>query len=422
MHLGVMTQGFKVTVSLHRRGDGLAIHRGADREPHIDARQVADAPGEDFLLHLPRETDPDPPSVAFDIQRRILGREPGHDRPQIRGSFRHQDLVRHGRHQLRAFHRCLGTEHIPRNEVCTRDHCCHPRRNATCGGIHEPVSLEHLHLIKPEVFQLRPGFQDTAGDLHMHPGIIALVYKSPQIRAIDPLRCQICQGIEQLRSLLMMQGAPKKHREKLPRCDAGTDVIPGNLPRLVPFLQQGIICQGNLFRIQRHRCSRELCLDVCEQVFLTAPGEIHFVHKHQRGNSRGLQQPPDGFRMRLHSVQARDNDHRKIRSREPALHFTGEIRMPRCVNDLHPGVPPGKSRLLGVNRDPPLPFLDVVIQHRCLFVHPPGPPDGSRCIEQAFNQRGFPRIHMCEDRQHNMFHGFTVPLIAKTGKCRGCRC
>lgn len=37
--------------------------------------------------------------------------------------------------------------------------------------------------------------------------------------------------------------------------------------------------------------------------------------------------------------------------------------MPRRIDHLHPGVLPDKPRFLGINRDPALPFLDIVIQH-----------------------------------------------------------
>ena len=67
----------------------------------------------------------------------------------------------------------------------------------------------------------------------------------------------------------------------------------------------------------------------------------------------------------------------------------------------------GKGSLLGVDRDAPLPFLDVGIQERVPMVHPAQSADGSALVEQGLGKGGLACVHVGKDAQHQLLHALS---------------
>ena len=81
--------------------------------------------------------------------------------------------------------------------------------------------------------------------------------------------------------------------------------------------------------------------------------------------------------------------------------------MPRSVQQLDRRLPGGKGSLLGVDRDAPLPFLDVGIQERVPMVHPAQSADGSALVEQGLGKGGLACVHVGKDAQHQLLHALS---------------
>ena len=67
-----------------------------------------------------------------------------------------------------------------------------------------------------------------------------------------------------------------------------------------------------------------------------------------------------------------------------------------------------KHRLLGEDRDPPLPLHGIRVQEGVGMVHAAKAAGGAGAVEQRFGQRGFARVHM---RQQTRTDAFGRPAL-----------
>ena len=112
-------------------------------------------------------------------------------------------------------------------------------------------------------------------------------------------------------------------------------------------------------------------------------GQVHFIDEQKHRNMISVQHPPDGFRMRLHTVRSADHQHRIIQHRHYPLHFRGKIRVTGGIQQGYPGLLRGKPGLLGKNGNAPRPLQTMGIQIGVLMVHPPQFLNGSGGIKHG---------------------------------------
>ena len=78
--------------------------------------------------------------------------------------------------------------------------------------------------------------------------------------------------------------------------------------------------------------------------------------------------------------------------------------MTGCINDLYFRVFPRKNSFLGVDGDPMVPFLFVIVQVCVAMVYPSHLPDRSGAVEHSLYTCCLSGIDMCQDPDHCAFH------------------
>ena len=73
------------------------------------------------------------------------------------------------------------------------------------------------------------------------------------------------------------------------------------------------------------------------------PRAVELVQEDEARNLVFVGLAPDGLALRLHPVQAIEDDHGAIEDAERALHLGGEIHVPRRVDELEAVAPRGSS-------------------------------------------------------------------------------
>ena len=111
-------------------------------------------------------------------------------------------------------------------------------------------------------------------------------------------------------------------------------------------------------------------------------GLVHLVHKDEHRHPVGPEQVPESPCVALHAVRPAHNEHGGVQDLKRPLRLRGEIHMSRGVQDRDLRVPGAEHRLLGINGDAALLFLQVRVQEGVAVVHPALLPDGPGGVEQ----------------------------------------
>ena len=124
---------------------------------------------------------------------------------------------------------------------------------------------------------------------------------------------------------------------------------------------------------------------------------VHLIDKQKCGHPIPLQQFPERPGMSLDAVRSADHQHRVIDHLQRPFHLRGKIHMPRRIQKRHRLFPQTKPRLLGKNRNPPIPLQLISIQERVPVVHTSQAADRAAAVEHRFRERSLARVHMGED-------------------------
>ena len=238
--------------------------------------------------------------------------------------------------------------------------------------------------------------------LHLRPGIARKTVQQLRHAALAQRRAQIA-----------WKQAPSSDQLLDPLLRHGT-VRPGLFPRrhaLFPLqivLQQAFLTDRNalcetlpgvgrqvlLRPAKQHAAIVQSVLQLQKKRLCITARLVHLVDKEKDRDPVALQQLPQGHGMRLHPVCTTDDQDRAVEHLQRPLHLRREVHVPRRVEQhrLHPL--PAKARLLGKDRDPPLPLLAVRVQIGVAVVYPAKSVYFSTGIEDTLRQRSLARIHV----------------------------
>ena len=426
MHLRVVPQRLVMPDALHGVPDRLPVQDAALAEAHLQPEAVRKLPLQDFQLHLAHEL-----RVDFSLLRRPDHMELGilllHLAQPLQQGIGirplRQYLIVEDRGQQRFFRALQPAQAVPRPGGGRPRHRADLSR---LGFLRHSVFLPavqadliYLLLSLPHA-QQRLHLQASSQDLHPgQPGALGvpgdLEHPGGEFLWIVSRRNIPGHGVQQGFNALHLQGAAEQAGEKLPFAAEPGGLFLRNAALRQEGLHGAFVAYGDLLRRLRrlkiHAAVAEPVLDLPRQRAPVRPGLIHLVDEQDHRHPVGLQQAPEGQGMPLHPVRAADQQHRPVQHAQGSFHFAGKIHVSRGVHqgDLHP--PPVQLRLLGKDGDSPLPLLNVRIQEGVPMIHPARLSQPARGIKQRFGQRGFSRVHMGQQPDHQAFflHGVFLP-------------
>ena len=162
-------------------------------------------------------------------------------------------------------------------------------------------------------------------------------------------------------------------------------------------------------------------------------GLVHLVDKDKGRDSVVVQQPPQDPHLAGDTIGGADDQDRVVQDLQDPLHLRRKIRVAgridqgpdplrpllilpaslfpsgcpcacRCGAGSLPG--PGrdsgkgrKGRLLGKDRDPPVPLHDIGVQKGIPVIHPPRAADRAGPVQQGLRQGRLARVHMGQQAQ-----------------------
>ena len=123
--------------------------------------------------------------------------------------------------------------------------------------------------------------------------------------------------------------------------------------------------------------------------------------------------------MPLNAVGPADYKDCRIQYLKGTFHFRRKIHMPRGVQqgDLRPVQV--QQRLLGKDRDAPLPFERVGIQKGVPVVHPSEPAGLPRAVEHPLRKGRLARVHVRQNPDYQPFH-LIVPIALVSWRDGAC--
>ena len=113
------------------------------------------------------------------------------------------------------------------------------------------------------------------------------------------------------------------------------------------------------------------------QRFPVSAFPVHLIYENKDRHLIPLKQLPEGHRMPLNPVRAADDQHRIVQHLQDPLHLRRKIHMPRRIQERDVQIFPREHRLLGEDRDPPLPLQLISVQKRIAVIHPAHAPDAA---------------------------------------------
>ncbi len=109
--------------------------------------------------------------------------------------------------------------------------------------------------------------------------------------------------------------------------------------------------------------------------------------------------------MGLDPVGGADDQDGVVQHLEGALHLGGEVHMAGGVQEGDRQRRGLEQGLLGEDGDAPVPLQGVGVQIGVPVVHPSQGGDGPGGVEQGLGQGGFPRVHVGQNADDELFHG-----------------
>ena len=114
--------------------------------------------------------------------------------------------------------------------------------------------------------------------------------------------------------------------------------------------------------------------------------------------------------MRLHPVGAADDQNGVVQHLKRALHFGREIHMAGSVHQDEPLLPQRQNRLLGKDRNAPLPLQRIRVQKGIPVIHPAHLFNCAAAVEHPLGEGGLARIHMGQYASDQIFHAVSPVL------------
>ena len=206
--------------------------------------------------------------------------------------------------------------------------------------------------------------EHAAGDLHMAHPLILLVAGD----FIDP-RAEFLpagtlgrirfQRLHEFRYPLELQRRAEPHREDSALLHRRGNGVRRKGAGIQEFLQQCFIAQRQLLGILRGQDTdslAELASKIPEYRLPLRSRKIHFVHEQQGGNIPLPEELPHRQGVALYPGAAADHQNGAVQHIQGSLHLCGKIHMARGVQQRGPQPRQLQYRLLGENRNAPLPL------------------------------------------------------------------
>ena len=108
--------------------------------------------------------------------------------------------------------------------------------------------------------------------------------------------------------------------------------------------------------------------------------------------------------MRLNAVQSADQHNCQIKHGKNPLHLAGKINMTRRIDYIDPGILPGDSRFLGVDRNSVFPFFGIIIKYGIPMIDPAACTDHTGTGKKGFNAGCFSCVRMRKDSGTDFSH------------------
>ncbi len=119
-----------------------------------------------------------------------------------------------------------------------------------------------------------------------------------------------------------------------------------------------------------------------------------------KGNPRHLVLvglPPDGFALGLDAFAGAEDHHAAVEHAQAALHFGGEVDVPRRVDEVDRHLAPQKTHASGINGDAALALFLVEVGLGRAFVHVAHAMGHAGVVQHPLGQSGFAGVDMGND-------------------------
>ena len=429
MDLGVVAQGLKVAHPLHRGGDGLLVQNapGVHLDRHVKA--VGDQALEDLDLHLAHEAGVDLLAVLVPDQVELgvlLLQLPELGQQDLGWTVRGEDQAV-GDHRLQQGGRRggLGPQALAGVGLGEPQQGAHLAggnrlRGLVLGpGVQAQLGdlfLQHLPARLGEVGQGGPDGKGAPGELGVGQAVALAVpgdLKDPggEVRGIDRGLGVVCQALEKVRHPLQPEGRAEVAGEEPAQADQPRHVPGGQAASLQVPVQQPLVPEGHPLGPGPVPAGEvgaplvQLPLEPGQDSLPAGVGQVHLGDKEEGGDLVAPEQPPQGLRVGLDPVGGADDQDGVVQHLEGALHLGGEVHMAGGVQEGDRQRRGLEQGLLGEDGDAPVPLQGVGVQIGVPVVHPSQGGDGPGGVEQGLGQGGFPRVHVGQNADDELFHG-----------------
>ena len=86
--------------------------------------------------------------------------------------------------------------------------------------------------------------------------------------------------------------------------------------------------------------SSQFICHLCNNVKIVGSNTIQLINKCYTRNVKLISLPPNCFRLRLDTTNTTKNSNRSIKYAQRTLNLDRKVNVTRCVNNIHPVVPP----------------------------------------------------------------------------------
>ncbi len=96
---------------------------------------------------------------------------------------------------------------------------------------------------------------------------------------------------------------------------------------------------------------------------------VHLINEANPGNAIAIRLSPDRLRLGLNASHRIEYHDAPIEDPKAPLHLSGEVHMPRSIDNVDAMVQPMAGSSGRGNGDPPFPFLSHPVHHRGAIIH-----------------------------------------------------
>ena len=162
-------------------------------------------------------------------------------------------------------------------------------------------------------------------------------------------------------------------------------------------------------RSHRHDRRRQLCRNRVHDPLGVGAAAVDLVDEQQRRNAQALQRPQKHARLRLHTFDGGDHQHRAVEHVEHPLDFGDEIRMSRRVDQIDDDVVDDERHDRGLDGDAALPFEVESVGLCGAVVDAADRVDDVGFVEESLGEARLTRVYMCQNSQIQRSHGGSCP-------------